>query len=112
MSLTGGIVLYSVLWFLVLFVLLPFGQQSQADAGEVQRNAHHGYRHRADGNQAVLLHVQSTALDIDHDIAATPVRAFHVGLFKLLPRLQHRRLLGRKKDLLPAPERGEKTGEP
>ncbi|WP_323716926.1 DUF1467 family protein [Paracoccus aminovorans] len=35
MSLTGAIVLYSVLWFLVLFVLLPFGQQSQADVGQV-----------------------------------------------------------------------------
>ena len=35
MNLTGGIDLYAVLWFLVLFVLLPFGQQSQADAGEV-----------------------------------------------------------------------------
>jgi len=35
MSLTGGIVLYSVLWFLVLFVLLPFGQKSQADVGQV-----------------------------------------------------------------------------
>ncbi|HRM75743.1 MAG TPA: DUF1467 family protein, partial [Paracoccus sp. (in: a-proteobacteria)] len=35
MNLTGGIVLYAVLWFLVLFVLLPFGQKSQADVGEV-----------------------------------------------------------------------------
>lgn len=35
MSLTGGIVLYSILWFLVLFVLLPIGQKSQADMGEV-----------------------------------------------------------------------------
>lgn len=35
MNLTGGIVLYAVLWFLVLFVLLPFGQQSQADVGQV-----------------------------------------------------------------------------
>ena len=35
MNLTGGIVLYAVLWFLVLFVLLPIGQQSQADVGEV-----------------------------------------------------------------------------
>ncbi|MFT4014259.1 MAG: DUF1467 family protein [Paracoccus sp. (in: a-proteobacteria)] len=35
MSLTGGIVLYSVLWFLVMFVLLPIGQKSQADMGEV-----------------------------------------------------------------------------
>lgn len=35
MNLTGGIVLYAVLWFLVLFVLLPIGQKSQADMGEV-----------------------------------------------------------------------------
>lgn len=35
MNLTGGIVLYSVLWFLVMFVLLPIGQRSQADMGEV-----------------------------------------------------------------------------
>ena len=35
MNLTGGVVLYAVLWFLVLFVLLPIGQQSQADVGEV-----------------------------------------------------------------------------
>lgn len=35
MNLTGGIVLYAVLWFLVLFVLLPIGQKSQAEMGEV-----------------------------------------------------------------------------
>ena len=35
MNLTGGIVLYTVLWFLTLFVLLPFGEKSQAEAGEV-----------------------------------------------------------------------------
>lgn len=35
MNLTGAIVLYAVLWFVVLFVLLPFGQRSQAEAGEV-----------------------------------------------------------------------------
>ena len=35
MNLTGGIVLYAVIWFLVLFVLLPIGQRSQAEAGEV-----------------------------------------------------------------------------
>ena len=35
MNLTGGIVLYAVLWFVVLFVLLPLGQRSQADMGEV-----------------------------------------------------------------------------
>lgn len=35
MNLTGGIVLYAVLWFLTLFVLLPIGARSQADTGEV-----------------------------------------------------------------------------
>ena len=35
MNLTGGIVLYASLWFLVLFVLLPIGQRSQADAGQI-----------------------------------------------------------------------------
>lgn len=35
MSITAAFVLYSMLWFLVLFVLLPIGQKSQADAGEV-----------------------------------------------------------------------------
>ncbi len=35
MNLTGGIVLYAVLWFLTLFVLLPFGERSQAEAGHV-----------------------------------------------------------------------------
>lgn len=35
MNLTGGIVLYAVLWFLTLFVVLPIGQRSQQDAGEV-----------------------------------------------------------------------------
>lgn len=35
MNLTGGIVLYAVLWFLTLFVLLPIGQVSQEEAGDV-----------------------------------------------------------------------------
>ena len=35
MNLTGGIVLYAVLWFLTLFVVLPIGQKSQAEAGEI-----------------------------------------------------------------------------
>lgn len=35
MNLTGAIVLYAVLWFVVLFVLLPLGQRSQAEMGEV-----------------------------------------------------------------------------
>ena len=35
MNLTGGIVLYAVLWFLTLFVLLPIGERSQREAGAV-----------------------------------------------------------------------------
>ncbi|RNF36124.1 DUF1467 family protein [Paracoccus methylarcula] len=35
MNLTGGIVLYAVLWFLTLFIVVLIGQRSQADAGEV-----------------------------------------------------------------------------
>lgn len=35
MNLTGGIVLYAVLWFLALFLIIPFGQKSQADAGNI-----------------------------------------------------------------------------
>lgn len=35
MNLTGGIVLYTVLWFLTLFIVVLIGQRSQADAGEI-----------------------------------------------------------------------------
>ncbi len=42
MNLTGGIVLYMVLWFLTLFVLLPIGQVSQQDAGEIVPGTHAG----------------------------------------------------------------------
>jgi len=35
MNLTGAFVLYLSIWFLTLFVLLPLGQRSQAEAGEV-----------------------------------------------------------------------------
>ena len=35
MNLTGGIVLYAVLWFLTLFIVILIGQRSQQDAGEV-----------------------------------------------------------------------------
>ena len=35
MSITGGLVLYATLWFLVVFLLLPIGHQSQEEAGQV-----------------------------------------------------------------------------
>lgn len=47
MNLTGAVVLYAVLWFLTLFVLLPIGQRSQADMGEVTPGTHAGAPHDA-----------------------------------------------------------------
>ncbi|RJL08500.1 DUF1467 family protein [Paracoccus siganidrum] len=35
MNLTGAVVLYASIWFLALFVVMPIGQRSQADLGEV-----------------------------------------------------------------------------
>ncbi|MFV0303043.1 MAG: DUF1467 family protein [Paracoccus sp. (in: a-proteobacteria)] len=40
MNLTGGIVLYAILWFLTLFLVLPFGQRSQAEDGHVVPGTH------------------------------------------------------------------------
>ena len=46
MNLTGGIVLYAVLWFLTLFVLLPIGEVSQEEAGEGVPGTPSGAPHR------------------------------------------------------------------
>ena len=35
MNLTGGIVLFAVIWFMVFFIVLPIRFQSQEDAGSV-----------------------------------------------------------------------------
>ena len=35
MSITSAIVLYVVIWFLVMFVTLPFHERSQAEDGDV-----------------------------------------------------------------------------
>ena len=40
MNLTGGIVLFASLWFLTLFVVMPIGQRSQADAGSIVPGTH------------------------------------------------------------------------
>ncbi|MDO5647943.1 DUF1467 family protein [Paracoccus sp. (in: a-proteobacteria)] len=42
MNLTGGVVLFAVLWFLTLFVVIPIGQRSQADAGQIVPGTHAG----------------------------------------------------------------------
>jgi predicted secreted protein len=36
MSITSGIVLYAVLWFLILLMALPIGVKSQADTGRIE----------------------------------------------------------------------------
>jgi predicted secreted protein len=36
MSITSGIVLFAVLWFLALLMLLPIGVRSQEEAGDVE----------------------------------------------------------------------------
>lgn len=35
MSITGALVLFATIWFLVLFLLLPWGHRSQDEAGEI-----------------------------------------------------------------------------
>ena len=42
MNLTGGIVLFAVLWFLTLFIVALIGQRSQQDAGHVVPGTHAG----------------------------------------------------------------------
>lgn len=36
MTITSAIVLYTVTWFVTLFIVLPFGQKSQEEAGHVE----------------------------------------------------------------------------
>lgn len=35
MTITGAIVLFAVLWFMILFIVLPIGERSQSEAGDV-----------------------------------------------------------------------------
>lgn len=55
MNLTGGIVLYAVLWFLVLFVLLPIGQKSQAEVGKITPGTPAGAPHEPKLKKKALL---------------------------------------------------------
>jgi predicted secreted protein len=40
MSIFSGIVLYAVIWFLVLFIILPLRLQTQGEAGEIVQGTH------------------------------------------------------------------------
>lgn len=42
MNLTGGAVLFVVLWFLTLFIVVLIGQRSQQDAGYIVPGTHAG----------------------------------------------------------------------
>lgn len=40
MGITSAIVLFAVIWFMVFFVVLPLGIQTQAEAGEIVPGTH------------------------------------------------------------------------
>ncbi|WP_095588462.1 DUF1467 family protein [Actibacterium ureilyticum] len=40
MGITSAIVLFAVIWFLVLFVTLPFMKRTQAEAGQIEPGTH------------------------------------------------------------------------
>lgn len=42
MSITGGIVLFVVVWFLLMFIVLPIRSRSQAENGNVVPGTHAG----------------------------------------------------------------------
>ncbi|MDH3195682.1 MAG: DUF1467 family protein [Hyphomicrobiales bacterium] len=42
MSLVSALAIYFVIWWLVLFVVLPFGVRSQHEAGDVTLGTEHG----------------------------------------------------------------------
>jgi predicted secreted protein len=42
LSVTGGLALYFVIWWTLLFAILPFGVRSQAESGEVVQGSEPG----------------------------------------------------------------------
>ncbi|SEO04282.1 Predicted secreted protein [Palleronia salina] len=48
MSITSAIVLFAVIWFMVLFILLPVGLRTQGDEGEIVPGTHAGSPARTD----------------------------------------------------------------
>lgn len=42
MSIVSGIVLFAVIWFLVLFIVLPIRLETQGDVGEIVEGTHAG----------------------------------------------------------------------
>lgn len=42
MGITSALVLYAVIWFMVLFIVLPIGLSTQGDEGEIVPGTHAG----------------------------------------------------------------------
>ncbi|MDF1618976.1 DUF1467 family protein [Pseudothioclava nitratireducens] len=47
MNLTGGIVLFAVIWFMVFFLVLPLRLRTQGDVGEIVHGTPAGAPHEA-----------------------------------------------------------------
>ncbi|KFE36754.1 DUF1467 family protein [Thioclava atlantica] len=47
MSLTGGIILFAVIWFMVFFMVLPVRLKTQGDVDEIVPGTHAGAPHEA-----------------------------------------------------------------
>ena len=47
MSITGGIVLFAVIWFMVFFIVLPIRLQTQGDVGQIVPGTQAGAPHEA-----------------------------------------------------------------
>lgn len=47
MSLTGGIILFAVIWFMVFFMVLPIRLKTQGDVDEIVPGTHAGAPHEA-----------------------------------------------------------------
>jgi predicted secreted protein len=55
MTITGGIALYFIIWWLTLFAILPIGVRSQEEAGEVVPGSEIGAPAKAQMGYKVLL---------------------------------------------------------
>jgi predicted secreted protein len=55
MTITGGIALYFIVWWLALFAILPIGVRSQEEAGEVVPGSEIGAPAKAQMGYKVLL---------------------------------------------------------
>ena len=42
MGITSAIVLFAVIWFMVLFIILPIGLSTQGDEGQIEPGTHAG----------------------------------------------------------------------